>query len=238
MQKGEGMTMNGFTRRDILACAASLPLAIAMPLLSRAAGVAEVALPPAYTVTKSSLKVAFHVEMAAHVHYQAFVPKALTENFANIAYLFRAFSISEKIHADNYQLVLRSLDSNVMKKNIVAQIANTQTNMQVAADKELEKIKTFYPDLLGRLEGEAHDEAILNCMYSLKSHRQHEDMILKIQKYSGFFFDAMASQIEDMKFDFHICEVCGSTIDEIPLGPCDICNKSMKHYRAVARPIV
>ena len=230
--------MNNLTRRRLLSCAATLPLALALPLLARAASVPDVAPQLVYTVTKSNLTEAFYAEMAAHVHYQAFIPKALAEKFANIAYMFRAFSISEKIHADNYQRVLRDLDSNIMAKGIKPRVADTQANIQVAADKELEKIEIFYPELLGRLEGEAHDEAILNCMYSWKSHRQHEAKILEIQKYSGFFFDSMAGQIEDMKMDFHICEVCGSTIDEIPLAPCDICNKSMKHYKTVARPIV
>ena len=228
--------MHGFTRRRLLTFAATLPLGLALPLLARAVSSPEIALQPAYAVTKSTLAEAFHAEMAAHLHYQAFIPKALAENFANIAYMFRTFSISEKIHADNYQRVLRSLDNNIMTKNIKLRVADTQTNIQAAADKELEKIETFYPELLGRLEGESHDEAILNCMYSWKSHRQHEAKILEIQKYSGFFFEGMAGQIEDMKMDFHICEVCGSTIDEIPLAPCDICNKSMTHYRAVARP--
>jgi len=228
--------MHGFTRRRLLTFAATLPLSLALPLWARAVSSPEVALQPAYAVTKSTLKKAFHAEMAAHLHYQAFIPTALAENFANIAYMFRTFSISEKIHADNYQRVLRSLDNNIMTKNIKLRVADTQTNIQAAADKELEKIETFYPELLGRLEGESHDEAILNCMYSWKSHRQHEAKILEIQKYSGFFFEGMAGQIEDMKMDFHICEVCGSTIDEIPLSPCDICNKSMTHYRAVARP--
>jgi hypothetical protein len=68
--------MNGLTRRHLLSFLASLPLALALPLLARAAGVAAVALPPAYAVTKFSLTEAFHAEMAAHVHYQAFIPKA------------------------------------------------------------------------------------------------------------------------------------------------------------------
>ena len=238
MQKEEGMTMNGFTRRRLLTLTASLPLALALPLLARAAGTPEIVLQPVYSLTKSSLTEAFHEEMAAHIHYLAFIPKALEEKFANIAYMFSAFSTSEKIHADNYQRLLRSLDDNVITKNIKARVADTQTNMQVAADKELEKIETFYPNLIARLEDESHDEAILNCMYSWKSHRQHEAKILEIQRYSGFFFDSMADHIEDMKMDFHICEVCGSTIDEIPTSPCDICNKSMKHYKAVVRPIV
>lgn len=230
--------MNGFTRRRLLTFAASLPLALAWPLLLRAATVADATLQTTYSVTKSSLKQAFHSEMIAHVHYLAFVQKALSEKFPNIAYLFLAFSVSEKIHADNYQRVLRTLDTNIMKKNIKPRVADTQANLAMAAEKEMEKIEQFYPDLLVSLEGESHDEAILNCMYSWKSHRQHEEKILEIQRYSGFFFDSMATHIEDLKMDFHVCEICGSTIDEPPLAPCFICNKSMTHYRAVARPVV
>ena len=52
--------MNGFTRRRLLTFAATLPLALALPLYARAANAPEVVLQPAYSVTKYSLTEAFH----------------------------------------------------------------------------------------------------------------------------------------------------------------------------------
>ena len=58
----------------------------------------------------------------------------------------------------------------------------------------------------------------------------------EIRKYSKQFFGAVAKKIEGMKFDFYVCEICGSTIDEAPKTPCDICNYPNSHYQEVIRP--
>ena len=100
----------------------------------------------------------------------------------------------------------------------------------------LQKYKKTYPDLLARLKTESHDQAVVNCMYSWKSHQQHKRKIGEIRKYSPFFFGHVAKKLEDLKLDFHVCEICGSTIDETPVTPCDICNRPNLHYRKVNRP--
>ena len=51
------------------------------------------------------------------------------------------------------------------------------------------------------------------------------------------FFDSVAETIEEMKLDFYVCDICGSTVDEIPKTPCDICNYPVLGYTRVQRPI-
>jgi hypothetical protein len=46
----------------------------------------------------------------------------------------------------------------------------------------------------------------------------------------------VAKKIEGMEFDFHVCQICGSTIDEAPETPYDICNYPNSHYQKVIRP--
>jgi rubrerythrin len=182
------------------------------------------------------LKDAYLSEMAAHKHYIAYSKKAVIEEYPNIAYLFSALAVSEKIHANNYERIIASLGASCEKSKLKIVISDTQANLKKAAEKEIDKIKKIYPDFLAKLEKESHDQAVINCMYSWKSHRQHEEKINEIIMYSDMFFGPMAKEIEGMKLDFHICEICGATIDESPKTPCDICNYPVYHYQKVPPP--
>jgi rubrerythrin len=191
-----------------------------------------------YPATTLVLQSAFRAELIAHKRYVRFCAKALNEGYPNIGYLFSAFSASEKIHADNYKFILNLLGREVEDNlGIDVNVNDTKTNLKKASKSELEKIKKVYPDFLTKLEKEGHEEAIVNCMYSWKSHKQHEKKINEINKYAGMFFGRVAGKIEGLKLDFHVCKVCGSTIDEAPVSPCNICNKSKSNYRRVERPV-
>ncbi len=189
-----------------------------------------------YPLTLTILKKAYWAEMIAHRHYEKYCHKASSENYPNIAYLFSVLSISEKIHADNYLKLITSLCSTIEAKEIPISIGDTKTNLNVAAKKELEKINKFYPELLQELSLESHDQAAINCMYSWKSHQQHEKIINDIKKNSGLFFRLLAIKIENMEPEFYVCKICGSTVDKQPAIPCEICNYPMSHYMKLERP--
>lgn len=189
-----------------------------------------------YPLTINILKEAYWAEMIASKHYDGYCQRALSENYPNIAYVFFALSISEKIHAYNYQKLIVTLNSTLEAKEIPVSIADTKKNLNVAAIKELEKIKEFYPEILNKLTSESHDQAIINCMYSWKSHQQHEEIINDIKRYSGLFFRPLAKKIEAMNLNYYVCEICGSTMDEKPVIPCEICNYPISHYKKIKRP--
>ena len=183
------------------------------------------------------LKDAYVSEMIASKHYSGFCRKADKEKYPNIAYLFLAFSISEKTHADNYRRILTALSTEIAEPDIEALVLDTKSNLRKAAKNELIKIEKTYPDYLLRLGAESHDQAVINCMYSWKSHCQHEEKINEVRRYSKLFFNSVAREIEGMKLDFHVCDICGSTVDEAPNAPCGICNYPVSHYQKVKRPI-
>ncbi|MDY0189815.1 MAG: ferritin family protein [Desulfuromonas sp.] len=189
-----------------------------------------------YPVTISGLKKAFSAEMVAHKFYLCCVDKALAEGYCNIAYMFYSFALSEKNHANNYQHLLNRWGKETQVPQGQPSVRDTKTNLKKATKNELEKIKRFYPELLTEIATEACEEAIINCMYAWKSHRQHEAKVQEIQKYSRFFFSSVVKKIEGLDLDFHICEICGSTIDKAPQFPCEICNQSILHYKKVAMP--
>ena len=189
-----------------------------------------------YPFTKDLLKEAYWEEVIANKHYDGYCQKAISDNYPNIAYLFHSLSISEKIHAENYKQLITLLGSTLEIKEIPINVSDTKKNLNTASIKELEKINKFYPELLKKLSSESHDQAVVNCMYSWKSHQQHEELISDIKKYSGWFFKPLAKKIERMEPNYYVCEICGSTADEKPSIPCEICNYPMYHYKNIERP--
>ena len=94
----------------------------------------------------------------------------------------------------------------------------------------------FTEKALQELETESCEAAIISCMYSWKSHQQHEEKARQILHSSGLFFGSVAVKIEGLRLDFHVCRICGSTIDEKPHAPCTICNRSLSNYDRMQRP--
>jgi rubrerythrin len=189
-----------------------------------------------YHRTMAVLQESFRTEIIAYKNYIGFTSKALSEKYPNIAYLFYSFSCSEKIHADNYKQILAALGYQAKPIQIEIKVLDTKSNLQRAAQNELKKIQTTYPDFIRKLETESCEEAIVSCMYSWKSHKQHEEIVKEIDKYSGMFFSSVSDKIEGLNLDFHVCKVCGSTINKVPDSPCVICNKPKSNYQKIERP--
>jgi rubrerythrin len=190
-----------------------------------------------YPRTIGVLQVSFRTEMVAYKNYIGYTSKALSEKYPNIAYLFRSFSYSERVHADNYKRILAALGYEPKPVQIESEVRDTKSNLQKAAQNELRNIKTTYPDFIRELETESCEEAIVSCMYSWKSHQQHEEKVKEVLKYSGMFFSSVSDRIEGLNLDFHVCRVCGSTIDKIPDLLCVICNKPKSNYQRIERPV-
>ncbi len=226
------------SRRELLRVSALLSLCYPFANFKYSAVADEKTIDSGYPLTLSLLREVYWVEMAANKHYEEFCRKALSENYPNIAYLFYALSISEKIHAESFKNLIISFNSSLEDKEIPVSFANTKTNLKTAAIKELEKINKFYPDILDELSSESHDQTILYCMYSWKSHKQHEEIIRDIRRYSGLFFWPLARKIESLNPNYYVCEICGSTVDEKPAIPCEICNYPVYHYQQVERPVL
>ena len=47
------------------------------------------------------------------------------------------------------------------------------------------------------------------------------------------FFMLVAKRIEELTLNFHVCEICGSTIDQVPKAPCEVCNSGLTHASIV-----
>lgn len=191
-----------------------------------------------FPVTIEVLCEGYESEMTASRRYRQYCRRALSDEFPNIAYTFAALAVSEKIHAKNYSKILHDLGTSISNKKTAISISNTKKNLKDAALREMEKITVTYPNFIKRLSVESYDGAIVNCMYSLKSHRQHEKEIRLIAKYAGLFFGAVSHEIEKKNLDFYVCRICGSTLDVRPNMPCEICNYPLSYYQKIPRPTI
>lgn len=191
-----------------------------------------------YPVTVEVLCEGYKAEISASKRYRLYCRRAVSDEFPNIAYTFAALAVSEEIHAKNYSKILYDLGILVQEEQLSLPISNTKQNLKAAARRELDKINHIYPNMLKRLSAESYDRAIVNCMYSLKSHRQHEAEIRLIAKYAGVFFGAVSHEIEKKNLDFHVCRICGSTLDVRPEMPCEICNYSLSYYEKIPQPTI
>ena len=228
--------MEILSRRNFLYHIASLSFLYPLSIATASSNAKKLVKDEQFPVTVAVLKAAYEAERVAYENYVRYSRKAVEEKYSNIAYLFTAFAFSEKIHAENYKRILASMSAVTTEPELDILILDTKANLIKATEGELKKIKKTYPGFLVKLRQESHDQAVINCMYSWKSHQQHKQKISEIRKYSEYFFGHVAKKIEGLKFDFHVCEICGSTIDEVPKSPCDICNHPNLHYRKVIRP--
>jgi rubrerythrin len=228
--------VDNISRRKFLYILSSLSLSYPFCIVAASTEANKLEVKKGFPITKDVLKTAYEAEKMAYENYECYSQKAIEEDYPNIAYLFTAFATSEKIHAENYKRILASMSTGPQEPEFEVTILDTKANLIKATEAELNKIKKTYPDLLAKLKTESHDQAVVNCMYSWKSHQQHKRKIAEIRKYSPYFFGRVAKKLEDLKLDFHVCEICGSTIDEAPMTPCDICNRPNLHYRKVNRP--
>ena len=228
--------MKKISRRTFLYIFASLSSTYPLAFVSASSRESKLKKKDEFPITIDVLKAAYESEKVASKSYVGYSRKAFEDKYPNIAYLFTAFAASEKIHAENYKRILDSLNIEFEEPEFEILISDTKANLIKSSEGEIKKIKKTYPGFLAKLKEESHDQAVINCMYSWKSHKQHKRKIGEIRKYSKMFFGHVAKKIEGMNFDFHVCEICGSTIDEAPKNPCDICNYPNSHYQKVIRP--
>lgn len=224
------------TRRKALRILAMLPLGLVLPK-SIFAATSDAISKKTYDTTIGVLKSAYIAEMTSHKQYVAFIGEAKTEGYANIAYLFKVFSVSNKMHAEKYRKILKELSVSVEEPTADVKVRNTKSNLYDASTVELVKIKKTYPDYLKRLAVDSYLDAVVSCMWAWKSHRRHEEHVADIHNYAGLFFPVVAQKLEAANFNFHVCKICGTTVDEKPQLPCETCNYPAKNYTKIPPPV-
>lgn len=172
-------------------------------------------------------------EIRAHQQYGAYARHALEEGYPNIAHLFRALAHSEAIHARNFGRVLEQLGAKPEAPELDVQLTTTRDHLEKATAIEADEIDVQYPSVLARLQSEGHQAAIDNTTWAWQAEKQHRDLIIKIRDVASTWFGLLVSRIEGEPRHYHVCQICGSTLDEPPVAMCPICRHPAAHYQEV-----
>lgn len=210
---------------------------VSLLLLAPASGTCVAAEKPvqaSYAKTIVALQQRYIDEVTAHGKYNAYAQRAEQEKYPNIAHLFRGLAASEEVHARNFKRLLSDLGVKAKSpEKFEFDIANTKDNIRHATTVEAEEIDKEYPQILKTIAAEKHEQAILFITYAWKSEAQHRKLILKIKKASRRYFGLLAGRIEGEPNRYYVCQVCGSTLTELPTEHCPICKHSSSEYKEV-----
>lgn len=186
-----------------------------------------------YPKTIEALQARYADEVIAHQKYGAFAEHAVKEDYPAIAHLFRALASAEAIHARNFARILRELGQEPQLPEESFEILSTREHLQLAASVEADEIDSEYPKILERIKAENHQEAIRFITYAWQAERQHRDLILKIKKAASWFFGLLVKRIEGEPTRYYVCQICGSTVTELPTGVCPVCGHAPSDYQEV-----
>ena len=218
------------SRRIFLRTSAGLVMGI--PLITRIFqdAVAGGPLPESILTLQSAAR----AEINAFDRYVVFARKAQTEGYDGVSYLFIALAMSELIHAQNYNRLLTRMGADIVPSgNSNTEASDTRNNLIAAAKAELSSIETFYPEILESIADKANSDALKFVRYAWESHKQHKEIIDKIIKYAPDHFETVARKIDENSDVFYVCEICGSTTNEVPNKTCPICGYPVRHYEKI-----
>lgn len=215
------------TRRAFLRnlAAAGLLTGSPLPPAARAA---------AYEATIAALRQGVRGERKAHTRYRVFGKDAAEEGYKGIAYMFGAISLSELIHAQNYNRVLVTLaQPREEPVDTLPALGTTKENLIAAMEAEIATIDQVYPLILAGVQKDDLAVAIRNVQYSWASHMQHRDTLDKIRRYSPDYFETVARRIDEQSERYYLCQICGSVQAEVPEDQCTICGQDPANYSYV-----
>jgi rubrerythrin len=191
----------------------------------------------AYPITAAAMREAQAGEMGVYYRYTEFARKASQEDYRGIAYLFAAFAAAEFVHAANFGRIQTGLGVEVSPIAKAAfNVGSTRDNLMAAADGEIRSVDEYYPRLLERIRPEGHADAMAAVGYAWETEKRHRDKIRQVQRWSPSFFEQVAKVIDQKTGQYHVCQLCGCTLNQVPTGICPVCKNLPRHYRLIEPP--
>lgn len=188
------------------------------------------------TKTANNLRIALDGEAHASIRYRAFAKQADKEGYEGVARLFRAAAVSEKVHAKSHQCVLKAEDQTIVDLNseekmtiAIAQlesegiIKTTAENLGAAIEGETDEYQKMYPAMIR----DAVEENALDARFSLEYAMSIEMIHAKL------FKKALRDPAAVQTPVYHVCPLCGHTVENQPPKKCPYCGVDSKKFIAV-----
>jgi rubrerythrin len=160
--------------------------------------------------TDKNLQEAFAGESQANRKYLAFAKKADAEGYKQVAKLFRAAAEAETVHALNH---LKELGG----------IKSTKENLTEAISGETHEFQSMYPQMIADAETEGVKGALRSFNFANEVEKIH----------AGLYQKAVEQLGNNDDVDYHVCQVCGNTVEGEPPDKCPVCGALKKMFKKV-----
>ncbi len=159
------------------------------------------------SITLENLQSAFRNEVNASAQYDAFAQKAQTENYPQIANLYKAISKSESIHARNHKEIILKLGN--ISENITPdfELRTTRENLQISIEGETHESTESYVDYIATADKEGFTDAKKSFIWAKDTEMKH----------AVYFIATLAAidknRLSSLPESFLVCPVCGQTFE-------------------------
>jgi len=163
--------------------------------------------------TRENLESAFAGESQANRKYLFFAEKAESEGQKRTARLFRAAAEAETVHARNHLKVLQGIKS-------------TRENLQTAISGENHEFTEMYPQFIETANSETEKNAVDSFDLANRVEKIHHSL------YQEALSDLEKGTVKELK-PFHVCQVCGNTVEGEAPDKCPVCGASKKMFKLI-----
>jgi len=163
--------------------------------------------------TRENLESAFAGESQANRKYLFFAEKAESEGQKRTARLFRAAAEAETVHARNHLKVLQGIKS-------------TRENLQTAISGENHEFTEMYPQFIETANSETEKNAVDSFDLANRVEKIHHSL------YQDALSDLEKGTVKELK-PFHVCQVCGNTVEGEAPDKCPVCGASKKMFKLI-----
>jgi rubrerythrin len=160
--------------------------------------------------TETNLQDAFAGESQANRKYLAFAKKADEEGYGQIAKLFRATAEAETVHALSH---LKELGG----------VKGTKENLEAAISGETHEFMSMYPEMIEQAKAEGKQGAVRSFSYANEVEQIHADLYKKALENLG----------KNEATDYHVCQICGNTVEGEPPDKCPVCGAPKKMFKKI-----
>jgi rubrerythrin len=176
-------------------------------------------------MTETNLRSAFAGECQAHIRYNIFVERAEKSGWPNVARLFNAISLAERIHAGNHFRNILSKGGFQTVSAAVFGSRNTSEDLQAGIDGETFEINEMYPAYKAVAQFQGERAAETTFTWALEAERIHLSLYKKAKQAVDQGKDVALGPVQ-------ICSTCGYTVEGDAPDKCPICGAARDKFKA------
>ncbi len=158
--------------------------------------------------SEKNLREAFAGESQANRKYLAYAKKAEEDGYKQIAKLFRAAAEAETVHAHNHLSELGG-------------VRKTKENLEEAVKGETFEFREMYPKMIEEAGQENNKGALRTFNLANEVEKIHADLFKKALEDIG----------KNAETDYHVCRVCGNTVEGEPPDTCPVCGAKKQAFK-------